>query len=63
MTDSQWEDKASGYLISDAVNDLHKKTSVWSTMYYGTIEVREGVAHITYFDGPVTSCFGKISVP
>ena len=43
----QWENKAIGSKIADAVDDLHEKSAVWSPMYYGDIEVctdAEGLA-------------------
>eukprot|EP00198_Chlamydomonas_reinhardtii_P001927 XP_001691263.1 predicted protein [Chlamydomonas reinhardtii] len=34
---AKWEDKAQG-LLDDAVNDLHKKTAIWTPLYYGNIK-------------------------
>jgi hypothetical protein len=44
----QWENKAPGHSVSEAVDDIHEKTAVWSPMYYGDIEVRVwcGVAFV-----------------
>lgn len=35
----QWEDKAIGHSIDDALNDIQAKTAVWTPLYYGNIKV------------------------
>ena len=37
---AQWEDKAAGHNIRDAVVDLQAKTAAWTPLYYGNAQVR-----------------------
>jgi hypothetical protein len=37
---AQWEDKAAGHNINEAVVDLQAKTAAWTPLYYGTAQVR-----------------------
>ena len=34
---SKWEEKGSAHPLKDAVEDLQKKTAVWSPLYYGNL--------------------------
>ena len=38
----QWEDKAIGHSIDDALNDIQAKTAVWNPLCYGDIKVCMG---------------------
>jgi hypothetical protein len=53
----QWENKKNGCRISEAVDDIHSKTAVWTSLYYGDIKVRAGrraaVAQGQVMDGRV----------
>lgn len=37
---AQWEDKAEGHNIHDAIFDLQAKTAAWTPLYYGKAQVR-----------------------
>ncbi len=45
----QWEDKAIGHSIDDALDDIRAKTAVWTPLYYGNIKVC--MAQIDLADG------------
>lgn len=38
----QWEDKAVGHSIQDALDDIQAKTAVWTPLYYGDTKVCTG---------------------
>lgn len=41
----QWENKGMGHSNQEAVDDIFKKTAVWTPLYYGNIEVSAGAVH------------------